>query len=73
MHNCSLQPFSQDYDLVSHTTYVVCANFIHEWRDLQFKVHSERQIFEKPFHGNFIYSQSFRQKSAEEVAGEIFS
>ena len=21
--------------LVSHTTYVVCVNFIHEWRDLQ--------------------------------------
>ena len=51
--------------LVSHTTYVVCVNFIHEWRDLQFKVDSERQIFEKLFHGNFIYSQSFCQKSAE--------
>ena len=23
-------------DLVSHTTYVVCFNFIHKWRDLQF-------------------------------------
>ena len=22
-------------DLVSHTTYVVCVNFIHKWRDLQ--------------------------------------
>ena len=32
-------------DLVSHTAYVVCVNFIHKWRDLQFKVHSERQIF----------------------------
>ena len=32
-------------DLVSHTTYVVCVNFIHKWRDLQFKVDSERQIF----------------------------
>ena len=29
-------------DLVSHTTYVVCVNFIHKWRDLQFKVDSER-------------------------------
>ena len=27
MHNSSLQPFGQDYDLVSHTTYVVCVNF----------------------------------------------
>ena len=34
-------------DLVSHTTYVVCVNFIHKWRDLQFKVDSERQILEK--------------------------
>ena len=32
-------------DLVSHTTYVVCVNFIHKWRDLQFKVDSEQQIF----------------------------
>ena len=32
-------------DLASHTTYVVCVNFIHKWRDLQFKVDSERQIF----------------------------
>ena len=32
-------------DIVSHTTYVVCVNFMHKWRDLQFKVDSERQIF----------------------------
>ena len=32
-------------DLVSHTTYVVSVNFIHEWRDLQLKIDSERQIF----------------------------
>ena len=32
-------------DLVSHTTYVLCVNFIHMWGDLQFKVDSERQIF----------------------------
>ena len=38
-------------DLVSHTTYVVCVNFIHKWRDLQFKVDSERQIFWETFHG----------------------
>ena len=53
IHNWSLQPFSHDYDLVSHTTYVVCVSFIHEWRDLQFlkspKTDSERQIFEKLF------------------------
>ena len=32
-------------DFVSHTTCVVCGNFIHKWRDLQFKVDSEWQIF----------------------------
>ena len=29
-------------DLVSTTTYVVCVYFIHKWRDLQFKVDSEK-------------------------------
>ena len=29
----------------SHTTHVACVNFIQEWRDLQFNVNSERQIF----------------------------
>ena len=52
-------------DLVSHTTNVVCVNFVHKWRNLQFKVDSERQIFWETFHGNFIYSQSLCQKSAE--------
>ena len=32
-------------DLVSPTTYVVCVNFMYKWRDLQFKLDSERQIF----------------------------
>ena len=40
-------------DLVSHITYVVCDSFIHKWRDLQFKIDSERQIFWEPFHDNF--------------------
>ena len=47
--NWSLQPLSQDYDLATHTTYVVCINFIHEWQDLQFKVDFERQIFVQLF------------------------
>ena len=50
----SLQLFNQDYDPVYLTNYVVCVNFIHEWRDLQFKVDSERQIFVKTFRGNLI-------------------
>ena len=55
-------------NLVSHTTYVECVNFIYKRRGLQFKVDSERQIFFfwDTFHGNFIFnSQSFCQKSAE--------
>ena len=36
-------------DLVPHITYVVSVNFIHEWRNQQFKVDSERQIFKKLF------------------------
>ena len=43
----------------------VCFNFIHKCRDLQFKVNFERQIFWETFQCNFIYSQSFCQKSAE--------
>ena len=50
-------------DLVSHTTYVMCVNFIHKWRYLQFKVDSERQIFWETFHGNFFW-----QKSADRIS-----
>ena len=25
-------PFSQDYDLFSHMTYVTCTNFVHKWQ-----------------------------------------
>ena len=58
-------------DLVSHTTYVVCVNFIHKWRDLLFKVDSERQTWET-FHGNFIYSLKFLPEICwEEIAVEI--
>ena len=45
IHSWPLQSFSQHYDLASHTTHVVCINFIHKWRDLQFEDDSERQIF----------------------------
>ena len=47
IYNWSLQP--RIIDLISHTTYIVSVNFVHMWRDLQFKVDSERQIFEKLF------------------------
>ena len=63
-------PLVMIINLASHTTYVVCSNFIHKQRDLQFRVDSERQIFCETFHGNFIYSQNFCQKSAERKIGE---
>ena len=43
-------------DLISHTTYVVCVNFIHMWRDLQFKVNSEQQIFLRKFSWQFLFT-----------------
>ena len=43
-------------DLVSYTTYVVCVNFIQEWRDLQFKVDSKRQIFWETFLRQFLFT-----------------
>ena len=64
IHKWPLQPFSQNYGLALHT-HIVCVNFIREWRDLQFNIQSERQIFEILCHGIVIYSQSFSQKSAE--------
>ena len=41
-------------NLVSHTTYVVCVSFIHKWRDLQFKLDSERQIVWETFVADLI-------------------
>ena len=73
IHNWPLQPSSQDYGLASHTTHVVCVNFIREWRNLQFNVDSERQIFEKLFHGRFnLLSEFLPEMCWEEVAEEIF-
>ena len=54
IHNWPLQAFSQDCSLAFHATHVVCVNFIREWRDLQFNVDSERQIFEKLFMENLF-------------------
>ena len=67
IHNWPLQSFSQDYVLASHTTHVVCINFIRERRDLQFNVDSERQIFLRNFFMAvlFLRSKSFCQKSAK--------
>ena len=46
IHTCIIghyNPSSRIIGRFSHTNYVVCVNFIREWRD------SERQIFEKLF------------------------
>ena len=51
--------------LVSHTSYVVCVNFIHKWRVIySLKSSPNYRFLEKHFHANFIYSRSFCQKSA---------
>ena len=47
LHNWSLQPFSENNDPTSHSNHVVFVNFIHMGRNLQFKVYSEEQMFEK--------------------------
>ena len=73
LHNWSLQSFSQDYDLASHTTNVACVNFIHEQRDLQFKsIPSDR------FSGNslqqfYLLSEFLPEICREEVGKEKFS
>ena len=63
------EPFSQDYDLAFHTTYAVCVHFIHQGRDIQFKV--QTTDFLETFRGNFTYYsyQNFFQKSAESRLG----
>ena len=56
IHNWPLQHFSQAYGLVSHTTHVVCFNFIREWRDLQFNVDFKQQIFWETFSGQVLFA-----------------
>ena len=51
-------------DLVSHTTYVVCVNFIHKWRDSLKSTPNDR-FFWETFNGNFCLLSEFCQKSAE--------
>ena len=49
-YNCIIDHYNYSVriiELVSYTTYAVCVNFIHKWRDLQFKVDSKQQIFLK--------------------------
>ena len=61
-HNQSLQPFNHDYNLTSHTTQVVCLNFIHERWNLQCKVDSERFVFKKLFITIFFTLEVFTRR-----------
>ena len=73
IHNWSLQPFGQDHSLASHTTHIVCDNFTCEWWDLQFKVDSDRQIFEKLFMAIlFKHSEFLPEICWGKVTEEIF-
>ena len=48
-------------DIVPHATYVVCINFIHKWRDLQFKVDSERnKVFARNLMRGYRRRNTFR-------------
>ena len=68
-----LQPFRQDYAPTSHITHVVRVNFIHEWRNLQFQVDSERQTYWETFSWQvYFYSQSLCQKSAQRKLPKIY-
>ena len=66
-------PLVRIIDLVSHITYVVCVNLIHEWQDLQFKVDSERQISLRNFSWQFfnLLSEFLPETCSEEIAEEI--
>ena len=46
--------FSQDYNLTSHSTQIVCVNFIHEWRNY-ISMSIRAAVFCENFHDNFIY------------------
>ena len=60
------KPSVRIIDLVSHTTYVVYVNFLYiSGGTYSLKSTLNGRCFEKLFHGRFIYSQSFCQKSAE--------
>ena len=65
------------YNIISHylapRTPVVCANFIYEWRDLQFKIDSVQQIFENLFKAVLFTFRVLARNLLKEVAKEIFS
>ena len=67
IHNWPIQPFNQDYNLASHTTYVVYANFMSSRQ-------TERQIFGKLSMAIlFTFGVFVRNLQREEITEEIFS
>ena len=59
--------------LNTHCWSLVCINFIHKWRDLQFNIDCKRTNFWATFQDNFICSQSYCQNTAERKSPkEIF-
>ena len=59
-------------DLVSYITYVASINFKLKWRDLQYKVDFERQIFLKNFSWQFYLLSEFLPEICwEDIADEI--
>ena len=67
IHNCPLQPFSQDYGLATHTAHVVCVNFIREWWSHRYSLTStpNDRFLRNFFRAVLFYSQSFCQKSLQ--------
>ena len=49
------KPLVRIIDLASHTTYIECVNFIHKWRNLQFKTVGMTDFF----HGILFDVRSF--------------
>ena len=58
---CHYNPSVRIIELVSHTTYVVCVNFTHKWRNLQFKSRLRTTDFLRNFSWQFfnLLSESF--------------
>ena len=67
LYNWSLQPFSQDYNLIFHTTHVVCIHFVHEWQNLHFKVDTEREDFLKTLRQFLLTFRVFTRNSLNEI------
>ena len=72
IHNWLLQPFCQDCDLHYHTIHAVCVNFIYKWQNLQFKVDSERQIFEKLLMATLSTHKVFAERKPSKKYNFIF-